>query len=38
MDTESGMGCAGTGLQEKKLPKIIKDHAGKSKSKGADDE
>ena len=38
MDTESGMGDAGTGMQKKKLLKIMKDHDGKSKSKGDKDE
>ena len=38
MDTESGMGDADMGLQKKKLLKIMKDHDGKSKSKGVNDE
>jgi hypothetical protein len=38
MDSESGMGEAGMGLQKKKLLKTMMKHHGKSKSKGVNDE
>jgi len=38
MDSGSGMGEAGMGLQKKKLLKTMKRRHGKSKSKGVHDE